>query len=122
MAVQHGGVAYLELPRESRKTSQLYKITNSFLSRMTERNLNVINCLRLCKDVANVKEVKRKLTQYKILHCYYHTPLRLNRIKLVKNTFVLLCCKTTKGTFLYSTKDCGLVRPLTGIQVLEILS
>ena len=123
---------YLELPRESHKASQFYKIINSFLGNdsvnvkiIWQRDLGEeIEDDKWSKIVADcgkyVKEARGKFTQYKVLHRYYFTPSRLHRMKLLNNN-VCRKCKTEVGTFLHCIWECRLVKPLW-IQVLEILS
>lgn len=66
-----------------------------------------------------VREARSKYIQYKIIHRYYYTPTRLNRIKLIQDE---LCwkCKVERGTYLHALWGCPLVFPLWK-KVLEVI-
>lgn len=80
---------YLEKTHESHKSSQLYKMVNSYRS-SDLGNLRTIWQRDIGEEIdpetwssilvgcgKYIKEARGKLTQYKILHRYYHTPVRL---------------------------------------------
>lgn len=58
-----------------------------------------------------VREARSKFIQYKMIHRYYFTPTRLNRMKLIKDD---LCwkCRAKRGTYLHAMWECHLVFPL----------
>lgn len=58
-----------------------------------------------------VREARSKFIQYKIIHRYYYTPTRLNKMKLIKD---YLCCKceAERGTYLHAMWECPQVFPL----------
>ena len=57
-----------------------------------------------------IKEARGKFTQYKLIHRFYYTPSKLNRMGLLQDS---LCwkCKTETGTFLHVLWECELVHP-----------
>ncbi|KAF7657710.1 hypothetical protein LDENG_00023230 [Lucifuga dentata] len=125
-------VRYFELPLECHTASLFYTSTSDVISSdstnvkmLWQRDLEEeigqerwLNILAECGK--HVKEVRGKFTQYKILHRYYFTPVRLCRMKLMNN---MLCwkCGTVTGTFLHCVWECFLIRPFWA-EVLEILS
>ena len=86
---------YMKMPLERCTASQFYKLTNFSVSEestnvklLWQRDLRTnitqekwLDMLAGCGKY--VKEARGKFTQYKIIHRYYHTPVRLHRMKLL---------------------------------------
>ena len=53
-----------------------------------------------------IREARGKFIQYKIIHRYYFTPSRLNKMGLINND---LCwkCGVEKGTFIHASWECS---------------
>lgn len=123
---------YLNAPRERCTASQFYKLTNysvsgesSNVKLLWQRDLSTSftqeKWLGILADCGKyVREAREKFTQYKIIHRYYHTPVRLYRMKLMNDN---MCwkCKTEVGTFLHCVWECGLVNPFW-VKVVDFLS
>ena len=58
-----------------------------------------------------IREARGKFIQYKILHRYYYTPTRLNKMGLIKDS-VCWKCKTEQGTYMHALWECSMVSPL----------
>lgn len=123
---------YMNMPLERCTASQFYKSTNLLVSeectnvkllwqRDLETNIAQEKWLEMLAGSGKyVKEARGKFTQYKIIHRYYHTPVRLHRMKLL-NDNKCWKCKTGLGTFLHCIWECTLVAPFW-VEVVDFLS
>ena len=59
----------------------------------------------------SVRDAIGKFTHYKIIHRYYYTPVKLQRMGLMENNHCWKCQKEP-GTFLHLLWDCPFVSPL----------
>ena len=57
-----------------------------------------------------IREAKGKFTQYKIIHRYYFTPLRLYRMGVMDNSLCWKCQKEA-GTLLHCIWQCPCIQP-----------
>lgn len=113
---------YMNMPLKCGTASQFYKLTNVYVSGeftnvklLWQRDLGTNIAQEKWSDILAgcgkyVKEARGKFTQYKIIHRYYHTPVRLHRMKLLNNN-ICWKCKTGLGTFLHCIWECPLVAP-----------
>ena len=67
----------------------------------------------------HMREAKGKFIQYRIIHRYYWTPLRLCRMGVINNTLCWTCQKEA-GTFLHCMWECPTIQPFWRI-ILEYL-
>ena len=113
---------YFKLPGECKRASSFYRKTNQLLS-FDCHNLKVIwekdlGCimedniwLKIISDNGKyIREAKGKLTQYKIIHRYYFTPLRLYRMGVMNNSLCWKCQKEA-GTLLHCIWQCPCIQP-----------
>ena len=120
------------MPQEHCTASQFYRLTNysvsgesSNMKLLWQRDLRINftqeKWLGVLADCGKYIRVARgKFTSYKIIHRYYHTPVRLHRMKLM-NYNMCSKCKTEVGTFLHCIWEGALVRQLW-VKVVDILS
>lgn len=115
-------VDFCEMPKEAHRAAVLYKMFNNLRKGMCE-NLRTIwqrdlGCtinkeewdkilLNSCKFV---KEAKGKFIQYKLIHRWYLTPSKLQRMGILTNDNCWKC-HSTKGTFMHVIWECNKVRP-----------
>lgn len=123
---------YMHMPLERCTASQFYKLTNLAVSGgsinvklLWQRDLGTnltqdkwLDILAGCGKY--VREARGKFTQYKILHRKYHTPVRLHRMKLLKDN-EFWKCKTRVVTFLHCMWECTLVAQFW-VEVVDFLS
>ena len=108
---------YFKLPGECKRASIFYRKTNQLLS-CECHNLKVIwekdlGCIVedstwlkiISENGKYIREAKGKFTQYKIMHRYYFTPLRLYRMGVMNNNLCWKCQKEV-GTFLHCIWQC----------------
>lgn len=114
--------AYLELPRVAQSASMCYKSmlsvtadTCNNLKTIWQKdlgiNINDDDWRYIISNVGkNIREVRGKFIQYKIIHRYYYTPSRLYRMGIAGNN---LCwkCNEEEGTYLHMIWECSLVHP-----------
>lgn len=122
---------YFTLSEECHRASVFYRTTNNLLSSDCN-NLKVIwekdlgcmiedgDWLKIIADKGKyIREAKGKFIQYKIIHRYYWTPLRLYRMGAINDN---LCwkCQKEMGTFLHCMWECSIIQPFWRI-ILEYL-
>ena len=120
---------YLKLPHDAHTASLFYRMSKQMLGDTCE-NLKLIWQRDLGIDfednhwesiIANagngIREARGKFTQYKIIHRYYYTPTRLQKMGIADNN---MCwkCKEEVGTYMHMIWECRLVNPFWG-KVLE---
>lgn len=67
-----------------------------------------------------IRECKGKFTQHKIIHRYYWTPVRLNRMGVMNNSLCWKCQKDT-GTLIHCLWECPIINRFWSI-VVHVLS
>jgi len=103
---------FLSLPHVQQKASVFYRTTNQVLSNVCtnlktiwETDIGTVLGVEEWKRILSntgkyVREARGQLTQYKIIHRFYLTPLRLNRMDLTNND-VCWKCQKDRGTFFF---------------------
>lgn len=113
---------YFKLPRKCQSASMLYKMSsratldkNESLRLIWQKDLNDdIDQDLWLKIVSTMgwftREVRGKLTHYKILHRFYYIPLRLFKMGVLENN---LCwkCGNHEGTFIHVIWSCPVIQP-----------
>ncbi len=114
---------FLTLPYPQQKASVFYRTTNHVLSNdcihlktIWERDIGIVIGDEEWKIILSntgkyVREARGQFTQYKIIHRFYLTPLRLNRMGLTNNN-VCWKCQKDRGTFIHCIWDCPIIQPL----------
>lgn len=122
---------YLKLPEECHRASVFYRTSNQLLSddcmslkTLWEKDLGCSWTKEewlemLSSNGKYVREMKGKFTQYKIMHRFYWTPLRLHRMRLLENDRCLKC-QREMGTLLHCMWECRNIH-LFWMKVLECL-
>lgn len=114
---------FLKLPSRLQTASKWYEICPwktskgcDYLRKLWEKDLDCLLDEGVWKGILSdtekyVREARSKYIQYKIIHRYYYTPTRLNKMKLINDD---LCwkCKTQRGTYLHAMWECTQVFPL----------
>lgn len=114
---------YLKLPKIHHKASRWYDMcpwTNnngcSNLRMIWEKDLSCTLDEKTWEGILSnteeyIREARGKFIQYKIIHRYYFTPSRLNRMGLMNND---LCwkCGAESGTLIHALWECSNIFPL----------
>lgn len=125
-------VDFCKLPVRNQRAAVLYKLLNNSRDNICE-NLRMIWQRDLGENITEeewhkimlhsckfVKEARGKFTQYKLIHRWYFTPSKLQRMGIM-NSDVCWKCQSNTGTFLHAIWECNKIYPFW-VRILDQIS